>query len=337
MGGLWDCCIKPDDSFHHKCAFEKGYISWVWRRKFHEAYEIGRMLGQGSFATVYEVIDRDDEKRYAGKIVSRHRLHSSNDLRHFENEVRILQDLSHPHIIQLHELYKTRDQYVVITELLHGGELFERLCEKECYTEMEARNVVRTVFEAVAFLHERNIAHRDLKPENLLLVERTDDMQVKIADFGLAVNVTTPCSLVTMCGSPPFMAPEIVNHQNYDERVDHWSLGVIVYYLLGGYNPFHMDSVRATYQQIRQGAYQFNAEDWDGISPDAKHMIAGLLTRNVHQRTTVQSCLLHPWMTGRGDDLIQQNYVNLDKMKESVQKRSGPVRSVSMFWLLSRR
>lgn len=258
--------------------------------------------------------------------------------RSFYDEIQILLDLRHVHIIHLHELYKNNNYFFLVMEKLNGGELFDRLCQKETYSEKEARDVMRTVFDAVSFCHEQGVAHRDLKPENLLLTSPDDDAKVKIADFGFAKRVTRPYSLTTRCGSPAYMAPELVNYKNYDERVDNWSLGVIVYTILGGYNPFVRDTVHLTLQEIRQANYQFPKEFWDGISHDAKKLIKALLTVDPSERITTEEALLHPWMTGRGDDL-KQNKINLEQFKEfnEERKKQSQTKSFSVYWLVARR
>ena len=314
------------------------YIPWVWSHAIHDVYQLGPLLGQGSFANVHEARTiAQPHKYYAVKVIERGRL-QPHDLRHFHDEVQILLDLSHPNIISLYELYKTNDFFFLVMEKLNGGELFDRLCQKDCYSELEARNVCRAVFDAVAYCHEQRVAHRDLKPENLLLQSLNNDAQVKIADFGFCKRVMKPNCLQTRCGTPAYMAPEIVNYKAYDERADNWSLGIIVYSLLGGENPFLEDTVHMTMQQIRQANYNFNGPYWEGISPDAKKFIRGLLTVDPDQRLTSTEALMHPWMTGRSDEL-GGNIINLDLFKEfnARRKKSTNVKSVSYYWLVARR
>lgn len=333
---------RKNDAFevyHEKRRIDhsRGYIPWVWSRKFHMTYQLGKKMGEGAHAVVHEATKMDPpHETYAVKIIQRYRL-NKDGLRHFNNEVQILLDLRHENIIHLYELYKTPEYFYVVMEKLDGGELFDRLTEKEYYSEMDARDVCRTIFEAMAYCHSEKVAHRDLKPENLLLISPYDDSHVKIADFGYARRVPRPNALKTLCGTPAYSAPEIINYKPYDQRVDNWSLGVIVYAILGGYNPFQADTNHLTCQRIRQGDYQFHHEYWDGISPDAKKLIRGLLTRDPDKRLTVEEALSHPWMIGRGDDL-KNNSVNLEKMKKFnvERKKNSKVRSVSMYWLVKR-
>ena len=256
----------------------------------------------------------------------------------FNDEVQIMLDLQHQHIIHLHELYKNSEYFFLVMEKLNGGELFDRLCQKEVFTEKEARDTMRTILDAIAYCHDQGIAHRDLKPENLLLTSLDDDAKVKIADFGFAKRVPRPCSLSTRCGSPAYMAPELVNYKMYDERVDNWSIGVIIYTILGGFNPFARDTVHLTLQEIRQANYQFEKEYWNGISPDAKRFVTALLTLDPNERITAEEALLHPWMTGKGDDL-KQNKIDLDQFKEfnGERKQHSNTKSFSVYWLVARR
>lgn len=211
------CCSNTDGTYR-KGAFEstssgnsdkgRGFIPWIWSRQVQEAYHFGPILGEGAYAIVHEAVTlAPPHDPYAIKVVPRNRLMNSSDLRHFKDEILILLDLQHEHIIQLHELYKTRDYFFLVMEKINGGELFDRLCENEILNEKEARDIMRTVFDAMSFCHEQQVAHRDLKPENLLLTTTGDDAKVKIADFGFAKRVARPNSLSTRCGSPAYMAP----------------------------------------------------------------------------------------------------------------------------------
>lgn len=344
---MW-CCFNDAEKqprYRKQGALEstqqhgRTYIPWVWRRKVEEAYHFGRILGQGAFAIVHEASSLEPpHEPYAIKVIARHRLTDPTDLRHFQDEVLILLDLQHQHIISLHELYKTAHYFFVVMEKLDGGELFDRLCQRNVLSEKEARDIMKTVFDAIGYCHERQVAHRDLKPENLLLTTPHQDAKVKIADFGFARKVARPNSLSTRCGSPAYMSPEIVNYKMYDERVDNWSLGVVVYTILGGYNPFVRDTLHLTLQQIRQSNYQLTGPEWEGISRDAKRFIKALLNSDPVHRLTAQEALMHPWMTGRGDDLMN-NTVNLDKFREFNEERKEKVaaKSNSVYWLVARR
>lgn len=146
----------------------------------------------------------------------------------------MLNELKHEHIIRLYGVYEEPSYYYLITEQMKGGELFDRIVSKSFYNEKEARDVCKILFEAIGYCHSKSIAHRDLKPENLLLQSEDNDSAIKIADFGFAKKVLTPNSLTTQCGTPGYVAPEILEGVAYDTKSDMWSLGVIIYILLGG-------------------------------------------------------------------------------------------------------
>lgn len=366
------CCNEsnPSDTYKKKkdCAFvavaavddddvkdnRVGMIPYVWSRTFHENYRLGRVLGVGGFSVVHEATRRGyrsalhEPETYAVKIVERYKLDRKASA-NLKEEVQILSDLRHENIIRLCELYRDPYYYFVVMEKLGGGELYDRLCEKQFYSEMDARNVCRTVFGAMAYCHSQKVAHRDLKPENLLLKyapgddnndDTVTDTAIKIADFGFAKKVKRPNSLITQCGSPAYTAPEIIRCRPYDQRVDNWSLGVIVYTLLGGYAPFRESTVHMTFQQILQANFQFHHEYWDGVSTDAKDLIRKLLNVDPEKRITSEQVLQHPWMTGRGDDLSQKLITNLKRFKEfnaERKKRSANAKTASYYWLLTRR
>ena len=321
-------------------------IPWVFARSFHDNYRLGRELGRGAFSIVREATCLQTSETYAIKVVHRRTL-LPKQLLDFTHEISILAQLQHSHIIRLHQIYKEPKHFYVVLEELHGGELYDQLCRRQNYCEMDARDVCRTLLDAVSYCHAQKVVHRDLKPENLLLKDSVG-LDLKLADFGFAKRVPQPRSLTTRCGTPAYTAPEIIQYQPYDERVDNWSLGVIVYTLLGGYPPFYESTTRATFQQIVTGAYQFHPAFWDGISRDAKNMISRLLTINPEQRLTSAEALEHAWMTGRSrdGDLQQQQQKqpltnNLQQFKEfnaeRNHKNAQAAKSVSMYWLLTRR
>merc|ERR1711933_658317 len=179
-----------------------------------------------------------------------------------------------------------------------GGELFDRIVSKSFYNEKEARDVCKILFEAIGYCHSKQVAHRDLKPENLLLRSEDNDSEIKIADFGFAKKCLTPNSLTTQCGTPGYVAPEILEGVAYDTQADMWSLGVIVYILLGGYPPFIEQNQRDLFKKIRKGEYEFHDEYWNQISSDAKDLISSLLTVNPDDRATAKMVLSSKWILG---------------------------------------
>lgn len=190
---------------------------------------------------------------------------------------------------------------------MNGGELFDRVVTKSFYNEKEARKVCKILLEAISYCHDRKVAHRDLKPENLLLRSETDDSSIKIADFGFAKVVKSPQSLKTQCGTPGYVAPEILTGTPYDESADMWSVGVILYILLGGYPPFIDDNQRKLFRKIRKGQYEFHEEYWGPVSDDAKNLISNLLCVNPDERLTASTALQSNWIALASDESLEKN------------------------------
>jgi len=219
-------------------------------------------------------------------------------------------------------VFEEKEYYYLITEQMRGGELFDRIVQKSYYNEKEARDVCMILFEAIGHCHNLKIAHRDLKPENLLLSDEDNDSNIKIADFGFAKKVVTPNSLTTQCGTPGYVAPEILEGIAYDTKSDMWSMGVIVYILLGGYPPFIEQNQRELFRKIRKGQYEFHEEYWSAVSADAKDLIASLLTVDPAKRLSAEGAKKHKWMAVDGAVLANQDLgTNLSEMKKYNAKR----------------
>ena len=204
------------------------------------------ILGRGAFSTVYrcQSIADPDAASCAVKCVKKERM-SKNDLNQLVQEVSILRKIDHPRIVRLHSFFEEIACFYLVMEEMRGGELFDRIITKETYNEGEARDVCKSLLEGVGFMHSRKVAHRDLKPENLLLANLEHHTDFKIADFGFSKDCSCKdgtgyiSPMRTRCGTPGYVAPEILLNQPYTMAVDLWSVGVILYILLGGYPPFH--------------------------------------------------------------------------------------------------
>merc|ERR1711916_4161 len=227
---------------------------------------------------------------------------SEEDISSIDKEIDVLRTLKHPNIIELHEVFKGESEYYIVTELVQGGELFDRIVTKMHYTELEARDLIKIFISTMHYMHSSDICHRDLKPENLLLVSEDDDSEVKIADFGYAKNISMLHDEAP-CGTPGYVAPEILRGDPYAGEVDIWSMGVICYVLLAGYPPFYDEDTRKLYKKIRNGNYQFHDEHWKTISGDAKDLIRKMLTVNQQERWTEKQLLRHPWITSGSEVL----------------------------------
>lgn len=275
---------------------------------FDNLYQLQGQLGQGAYSIVREGFHKYNRKiSCAVKCIDRTKL-SEVDEKDIMNEVCILKNLRHKNIIQLYDGFTESNVHYLVMERLRGGELFDRIISKTRYSEAEARATFRNILEAVQYCHEKQIAHRDLKPENLLLVSENDNTTIKIADFGYAKRVLRPNSLVTACGTRSYVAPEIVNGIPYDQAVDMWSLGVILYILLSGLQPFHDTGDDGLFDQICNGEFYFDDECWDHVSMEAKLMICSLLVVNPAARLNASQALAHPWFQiGHGIPTHKEN------------------------------
>ena len=291
-------------------------------KRFDEVYRLKGVLGTGAFSTVREGFHKSDKNiLYAVKCINRKKL-SEEDEAALLDEVSILKEMNHEHIIRLFDFFDEPATYYLVMERMRGGELFDRIVAKAYYNEKEARDTCKIVLEAVRYCHQNHVAHRDLKPENLLLQSDVDDTTVKIADFGFAKKVHKPNSLTTQCGTPGYVAPEILEGTAYDERADMWSVGVILYILLGGYPPFIESTQRDLFRKIRKGEYEFHEEYWGTVSAEAKELISSLLTVSCAKRLTAEQALQNAWILGDDAKLASKDLgSNLNKLRNFNGKR----------------
>lgn len=300
-------------------------------KTFKELYKLEDVLGTGAFSTVRKGRHKKHSgTEYAVKCVDRKKLTEEDKIALIE-EVNILKEFDHPHVINLYDFFEENTHYYLVMEIMSGGELFDRVVAKLYYNEKEARDTCKILLEAVGYCHKNNVAHRDLKPENLLLQSSTNDSDIKIADFGFAKRVARPNSLTTQCGTPGYVAPEILEGIPYDTKADMWSIGVILYILLGGYPPFIEKNQRNLFRKIRNGDYEFHEEYWGGVSPDAKNLISSLLTVKPGNRYSAEQALKDKWILGDDDVLAATDLgVNLEKFKKfnAERKFKAAVKSV---------
>uniref|UniRef100_A0A803YBD3 non-specific serine/threonine protein kinase n=2 Tax=Meleagris gallopavo TaxID=9103 RepID=A0A803YBD3_MELGA len=262
-------------------------------------YEIGRTIGDGNFAVVKECRHCDSNQIYAMKIVDKSKLKGKEDM--MESEILIIRSLSHPNIVSLIEVYETEAEIYLILEYVPGGDLFDAIIESVKFTEHDAAVMITDLCEALVYIHSKNIVHRDLKPENLLVQHNADkSTTLKLADFGLAKLVTKP--IFTVCGTPTYVAPEILAEKGYGLEVDMWAAGVILYILLCGFPPFRSQErdQEELFQIIQLGHYEFLSPYWDNISAAAKDLITRLLIVDPQKRYTARQVLQHPWIRTAG-------------------------------------
>ncbi|XP_060922498.1 serine/threonine-protein kinase DCLK2-like [Limanda limanda] len=262
----------------------------------NDKYKVGKVIGDGNFAVVKDCVERSTGKEYALKIIDKARCCGKEHL--IENEVAVLRRVRHPSIIELIEVEETPSQLFLVMELVKGGDLFDAITSSTKYSERDASAMVFNLAGAVKYLHRMNIVHRDIKPENLLVCEYPDGTKsLKLGDFGLATVVEGP--LYTVCGTPTYVAPEIIAETGYGLKVDIWAAGVITYILLCGFPPFRSENnvQEELFDQILRGKLEFPSPDWDAISLPAKMLISQMLQVNVDTRFTAEEVLLHCWVT----------------------------------------
>ncbi|KAF7247157.1 Calcium/calmodulin-dependent protein kinase type II subunit gamma [Varanus komodoensis] len=217
-----------------------------------------------------------------------------------EREARICRLLKHPNIVRLHESISEEGFHYLIFDLVTGGELFEDIVAREYYSEADASHCIHQILESVSHIHQQDIVHRDLKPENLLLASKCKGAAVKLADFGLAIEVQgEQQAWFGFAGTPGYLSPEVLRKDPYGKPVDIWACGVVLYILLVGYPPFWDEDQHKLYQQIKAGAYDFPSPEWDTVTPEAKNLINQMLTINPAKRITADQALKHPWVCQR--------------------------------------
>jgi len=264
---------------------------------------IGPIIVDPSFESGYCVylrsfqkIKKNTREEFAVKVIRKESIGMDQRAQmRIEREVEILTKVNHPNIVRLYDIIESETRLYLIMELVTGGELFDKIVAKGYYSEKDACLVIKHVVGAIKYLHEQRIAHRDLKPENLLLKGK-DDTQVMISDFGLSRVLGDSSMAYTACGTPYYVAPEVVSGQGYGKEVDLWSIGVIAYFLLAGFPPFMGDTLPEIVEQILNADYDFPEPYWDNVSDSAKDFISKLLVTDKTQRMTSELALDHPWI-----------------------------------------
>nr|XP_055063556.1 calcium/calmodulin-dependent protein kinase type II subunit beta isoform X30 [Misgurnus anguillicaudatus] len=267
--------------------------------RFTDEYQLYEELGKGAFSVVRRCVKLCTGQEFAAKIINTKKL-SARDHQKLEREARICRLLKHPNIVRLHDSISEEGFHYLLFDLVTGGELFEDIVAREYYSEADASHCIQQILEAVLHCHQMGVVHRDLKPENLLLASKCKNAAVKLADFGLAIEVQgDQQAWFGFAGTPGYLSPEVLRKEAYGKPVDIWACGVILYILLVGYPPFWDEDQHKLYQQIKAGAYDFPSPEWDTVTPEAKNLINQMLTINPAKRITAQEALKHPWVCQR--------------------------------------
>ncbi|KAM4749607.1 calcium/calmodulin-dependent protein kinase type 1D [Rhinophrynus dorsalis] len=273
--------------------------STSWKKQVEDIkrmFEFKEVLGTGAFSEVVLAEEKSTRKLFAVKCIPKKALKGKESS--IENEIAVLRKIKHENIVALEDIYESPSHLYLVMQLVSGGELFDRIVEKGFYTEKDASTLIRQVLDAVFYLHRLGIVHRDLKPENLLYFSQEEESKIMISDFGLSKMEGKGDVMSTACGTPGYVAPEVLAQKPYSKAVDCWSIGVIAYILLCGYPPFYDENDSKLFEQILKADYEFDSPYWDDISESAKDFIGHLMEKDPSKRYTCEQALRHPWIAG---------------------------------------
>ncbi|KAG7494949.1 calcium/calmodulin-dependent protein kinase type 1-like [Solea senegalensis] len=303
-----------------------------WKKKtsdIKEHYDFKEVLGTGAFSEVVLAEEKRTQRLVAIKCIPKKALEGKEN--NIENEIAVLHRIKHPNIVSLEDIFESTSHLYLVMQLVSGGELFDRIVEKGFYTERDASQLIHQILDAVKYLHDMGIVHRDLKvsrretetthlthsiftlvcvslclqPENLLYYSMDEDSKIMISDFGLSKIEGSGSVMSTACGTPGYVAPEVLAQKPYSKAVDCWSIGVISYILLCGYPPFYDENDAKLFEQILKAEYEFDSPYWDDISDSAKDFICHLMEKDPQKRYTCEQALQHPWICG--DTALDKN------------------------------
>jgi len=283
--------------------------------KLEDKYEIGKELGRGGFSIVKKGKNKKSGEEVAIKCINTKNL-KQDELQLLTTEINIMQKLRHNSIIQLIDIFETPSELFLVLELVSGGELFDQIVERGSYSENDAANLIRRVLEGIDYMHRHGVVHRDLKPENLLCVSAN---VIKIADFGLSKDVESG-NLQTSCGTPSYVAPEVLLGGQYDNEVDIWSIGVITYVLLCGFTPFYGDNQRQLFERILHAKFDYPSPEWDDVSATAKDFVSKLLVVNPADRLSAEQALAHPWIVEQAPKRALKSFASVQSGLRSLQE-----------------
>nr|XP_045600913.1 serine/threonine-protein kinase Chk2-like isoform X2 [Procambarus clarkii] len=287
-----------------------------------QMYTMTKKLGEGNFGEVRLAYKQGSLERCAVKILKKRGSQLLlNNIQQIKNEIQLLQSVDHPCIIRLQDVIETPAMMYIIMELAEGGELFDRLTTTGRLPEATAKFYFFQLALAVQYLHAKNITHRDIKPENILLATDEENTRIKLTDFGLSKLAADASQMTTFCGTPTYIAPELLQFGglSYNNKVDLWSLGVVLFVSLAGYPPFYSDNEGQLRYKIKNAVYNFSHRLWKEISDEAKDLITRLLISDPSQRLDIEQTLKHPWLQ---DDEMQRRALRfVQEDQKSPKKR----------------
>jgi len=273
-------------------------------KRCEDVYEMEEIIGEGTFSDVVRGVHLESGQRYAIKIIDKAKFQTDKQRWRIRNEIELHRKSKHPFIAHFVEYYESDIDICLVMELCEGGELFNRIVERGCFSEKEASRTIRQIATAIQFLHSKGIVHRDIKPENLLYLTKDDESDIKLADFGLSKVLETReggCSMLkaSLSGTPAYCAPERLSQDQESKAVDLWSLGCIMYFLLFGVPPFYSnkEDEEECDDEIFDSVLEANVTFPDGkqISDLAKDLLLRLLEKDPTKRIIAEEVLIHPW------------------------------------------
>ncbi|XP_012328759.1 serine/threonine-protein kinase 17A [Aotus nancymaae] len=284
---------------------------------FQDGYSLcpGRELGRGKFAVVRKCIKKDSGKEFAAKFMRKRR--KGQDCRmEIIHEIAVLElAQDNPWVINLHEVYETPSEMILVLEYAAGGEIFDQCVadREEAFKEKDVQRLMRQILEGVHFLHTHDVVHLDLKPQNILLTSESPLGDIKIVDFGLSRMLKNSEELREIMGTPEYVAPEILSYDPISMATDMWSIGVLTYVMLTGISPFLGNNKQETFLNISQMNLSYSEEEFDILSESAVDFIKTLLVKKPEDRATAEECLKHPWLT---QSSIQEASLRMEKAQE---------------------
>ncbi|MQL68561.1 hypothetical protein Taro_000807 [Colocasia esculenta] len=298
----------------------------------HGKYEMGRLLGHGSFAKVYYARNVQTGRSVAMKVVGKEKVIKAGMMEQVKREIAVMKMVTHPNIVELYEVMATRSKIYFAMELVRCGELFSKIARGGRLLEDTARHYFRQLISAVDFCHSLGVYHRDLKLENLLIDDGGD---LKVADFGLCAftdHLHADGLLHTTCGTPAYVAPEVIGKKGYDgAKADLWSCGVILYVLLAGFLPFQDDNIVAMYKKIHRG--DFKCPPW--FSSEARRLVTKLLDPNPNTRITMAKLMETPWFKKPIGNTIKPSRIEEDHGSKTTRQNEKEPRSLNAFHIIS--
>ncbi|OMJ91183.1 hypothetical protein SteCoe_6355 [Stentor coeruleus] len=288
------CCQSKAESLPNiKDTFGKSLPVFHSKGSPRDKYTTIKILGKGGFGAVTLVEDKRTGAKRALKELNKSRL-SKSDEQTMLREITTLSQIDHPHIMKVFELIESTTSYSIITEVIEGGELLEKITEEKKLSEKQAAKFMFEIMSAIFYCHSKGIVHRDLKPQNLLLTSKGRESSIKVIDFGIAGKLNSMGNITGVIGTPLFMSPEMFEGI-YNEKCDIWSSGVILFMMITGFTPFTGYGIDQIKESIKLGKIDYTRPIWKTVSSDVQDLIKKMINPNPLRRISAEDVLKHPW------------------------------------------